>query len=267
MPTQTPVSLGHAPSALIAYDIETIAPQSPDGSFPPWPTHRPVAIGFAAARRERDEWHFKFDALVSADEAEIVCEANRRFTDPQTIVSYNGRGFDALVLRLAAQRQRQFGLINLARHASAHRYALEHTDLADLYASYGRKVALAEICSSLGIPVKTSVSGGDVQALWEAGEHDRIADYVLEDAVATLIVHFCWSSAMIGDDTRIASGLSALARHIEQAPALQHLNAFVDAPLTQWARTRAMRADIGAALVRAERKLRQTEDERAFSRP
>ena len=256
------------PGSILAYDIETISPQLEDGSFPPWPTHQPVAIGFAEAAQVGDRWTFDIDALVitpdGTDEAMMIREADRRMAAAQGIASYNGRQFDALVLRLAAQRQRLWGLKALADHAAANRFAGEHIDLADLYSSHGRKVSLASICDEVGIPVKTDVTGGDVAALWEAGEAERIRLYVMEDAVATLCLYFAWVAARGADESLVTRPMAALARHIETTPSLHHLHAFVDCSLMHWCRPRALRAEIGAALARVTGRLRREEDERAF---
>ena len=257
------------PGSILAYDIETIAPQAEDGSFPPWPTHQPVAIGFADARLSRGSWTFAIDAMVlipgETDEAAMISEADRRMAAAEVVTSYNGRQFDALVLRLAAQRQRLWGLKALADHAAANRFGGEHADLADLYASHGRKVGLASICDEVGIPVKTDVAGGDVAVLWEAGEHERIRRYVMEDAVATLCLYLAWSAARSADEAAITRPIAALAKHIEATPDLHHLHAFVDCSLMRWCRPRAMKADIGAALKRVTARLRREEDERAFA--
>lgn len=257
----------NVPQSVLAYDIETVSTaEMPDGSFPPWPTHLPIAIGFARAEQREDAWHFDLDALVvgEAGEDKLIREADRRMAEAEVITSFNGRQFDALVLRLAAQRRRLFGLKALSDHAAAHRFGGEHADLADLYASYGRKVSLAAICDEIGIPVKTSTSGGEVAALWQAGEIDRIRDYVLEDSVATLVLWFAWSAARHADEALITRPLAALARHIEAKPGLHHLHPFVDCELMRWARPRAMNADIVAALARTQNKLRRDEEERAF---
>lgn len=256
------------PGRILAYDIETISPQLEDGSFPPWPTHQPVAVGFAEATQVGGQWTFEIDALVitpgGADEAMMIREADRRMAAVQTVTSYNGRHFDALVLRLAAQRQRLWELKALADHAAANRFGGEHVDLADQYSSHGRKVSLSSICDEIGIPVKTDVAGGDVAALWEAGEAERIRLYVMEDAVATLCLFFAWSSARGADESLVTRPMAALARHIETTPDLQHLRAFVDCPLMHWCRPRALRAEINAALARVTGRLRREEAERAF---
>lgn len=266
-PTRGPGSV-RAPGSILSYDIETTAPQLPDGAFPPWPTHRPVAIGFVTAWQSAQGWSFDIAAMVVTDgveEADLLREADRRMDGAGVVTGYNSRQFDALVLRLAAQKARLWSLKALADHAAANRFGPEHADLADLYASHGRKVGLAALCDEIGIPVKTSTSGGDVAALWEAGERDRIRDYVMEDAVATLCLFFAWTAARAGDEALVTQLMAALARHIEAKPDLHHLHGFVDCALMRWCRPRAMKADIAAALQRMTAKLRRQEDERAFA--
>lgn len=266
--TSRPSGSASAGRSILAYDIETIAPPMPDGSFPPWPTHQPVAIGFAAATCRDGMWAFDIEALVAGgetQEADLIRKADERMTAADVVTSYNGRGFDALVLRLAAQRARLWNLKALADHAASPRFAGEHADLADLYSSYGRKVSLASIADEIGIPVKTDVAGGDVAALWERGETERIRRYVAEDAVATLAVWFAWAASRAADEALITRPMAALARHIEAEPELQHLHAFVDCELMRWCRSRALHADVSAALERVTLRLRQEQDEREFA--
>lgn len=256
------------PGAVLAYDFETIAPPMPDGSFPPWPTQVPVAAGFAEARLRGGEWVFDIAALVvsgDTQEADLILEADRRMATAQVVTSYNGRQFDALVLRLAAQRNRLWNLKAIADHAAANRFGGEHADLADLYSSHGRKVSLAAIAEQIGVPIKTDIAGGDVAALWERGEAERIRRYVAEDAVATLILWFAWTASRAANEALVTRPMAALARHLERTPDLGHLSAFVDCALMRWCRPRALHADIAAALDRVTAKLGREEDERAFA--
>lgn len=256
------------PSAVLAYDLETIAPPMPDGSFPPWPTHVPVAAGFAEARQRGGEWTFDIAALVvsgDTQEGDLILEADRRMATVPVVTSYNGRQFDALVLRLAAQRNRLWNLNAIADHAAANRFGGEHADLADLYSSHGRKVSLAMIADQIGIPIKTDIAGGDVAALWEQGETERIRRYVAEDAVATLVLWFAWSASRAADQALVTRPMAALARHLERTPDLAHLSSFVDCALMRWCRPRASHADIAAALDRVTAKLRREKDESAFA--
>lgn len=266
-PPYQPPNLSRGGSVL-AYDIETIAPPMPDGAFPPWPTHQPIAIGFAEARCHGGKWQFEIDAMiVSGDvvEADLLRAADRRMAATDVVTSFNGAQFDALVLRLAAQRCRLWGLKALADHAAAHRYAGNHVDLADQYASFGRKVGLAALCDQIGIPVKGDVTGGDVGQLWVAGDSERIRRYVIEDAVATLCLYMAWSASRAADEAAVTQPLAALGRHISATPDLSHLSSFVDSALLRWCRPRALQADIAAALQRVTSRLRQEEDERAFA--
>ncbi len=258
-----------APStqSVLAYDIETIAPQQEDGSFPPWPLHRPVAIGFAAAAYREGSWSFDIEALVikdGADEADLIRAADTRMATVSLVTGYNSAQFDALVLRLAAQRCRVWDAKALGNHAGAHRYSGEHADLADLYGSYGRKVGLAQLCDAVGIPVKTDVGGGDVGGLWEAGETERIRRYVMEDAVATLCLYFAWTAGRAGDEALVTRPMAALARHIECSPDLSHLQTFIDCALMRWCRPRALKADVAASLERVTARLRREQEERTF---
>ena len=256
------------PGAVLAYDLETLAPPMPDGSFPPWPTHVPVAAGFAEARQRGGEWIFDIAALVvsgDTQEADLILEADRRMAMAQVATSYNGRDFDALVLRLAAQRNRLWGVKAIADHASANRFGGEHADLAHLYSSHSRKVSLAAIAEQIGVPIKTDIAGGDVAALWEQGETERIRRYVAEDAVATLCLYLAWAASRAADETLVTRPMAALARHLERTPDLGHLSAFVDCALMRWCRPRALHADIAAALDRVTAKLGREEDERLFA--
>jgi 3'-5' exonuclease len=255
-------------NSILAYDIETIAPAMPDGSFPPWPIHRPVAIGFAAAKHHDGNWSIDIEALVLGDattETDLVRAADRRMASAGIITGYNSAQFDALVLRLTAQRCRIWDAKALADHAAAHRYGGDHADLADLYASFGRKVSLSAIADEVGIPVKTDIGGGDVAALWAAGERERIRQYVAEDAVATLCLHFAWSASRAGDEALVTQPMAALARHIEATPDLHHLSAFVDCPLTRWCRPRSLKGDIAASLGRLTNRFRREDEERSFA--
>ena len=117
------------------------------------------------------------------------------------------------------------------------------------------------------MPIKTDIAGGDVAALWERGEVERIRRYVAEDAVATLILWFAWTASRAATETLVTRPMAALARHLERTPDLGHLAGFVDCALMRWCRPRALHADIAAALDRVTAKLGREEDERAFAAP
>lgn len=256
--------------SVLCYDIETISTDEPlDGSFPPWPTHQPIALGLVKAEYQEGGWAFDLDTIVAApgEDADLLKGFEERLGGIGTVVTYNGRGFDAPVLQLAAMRKRRFDLPHLAAHVSSHRFGFEHADLAELYSAYGatRKVTLAAICHELGIPVKTNVQGSDVAELWRSGDIDNIRAYVLEDTVATLIAWWAYIAFRGADEALITQPLAALAAHIERSPNLAALQPFVECELSRWARPRAMRANVAAALNRIQTKLKHIDEERGFA--
>ena len=58
------------------------------------------------------------------------------------------------------------------------------------WAGYGNRVSLDALCRALGVPSPKDdgMDGSKVLDAWLAGEHERIAQYNLADAVATLAV-------------------------------------------------------------------------------
>ncbi|MGK2912270.1 MAG: hypothetical protein ACSLE1_21105 [Sphingobium sp.] len=161
---------------VTTFDLETIVDEEmPDGSFPPWPRHVPIVSAFLTARRSAKGYNFVFKTFVCTEGKEEEClrQIDALFPLGSMAVSLNGRGFDAQVLRLQAQRRGLYDLRNIARIADAGRYDVSHLDLLDSYG--GRGSSLAELCSALSIPVKTSVTGADVGDLWRRGDVKSVA--------------------------------------------------------------------------------------------
>ena len=170
---------------IVAYDLETIVDQEmPDGTFPPWPRHRPVAGSFLTARWTPQGTRFKFETLLCEEgrEEQFYHKVDELLPEGCVGVSLNGRNFDNVVLRLQAQKHGLFDLPNVARQASSGRFDIAHLDLMDAFGG-GRGTSLAELCRALDIPVKTSVNGGDVAELWRRGD------------AAALVVRWRWDSA------------------------------------------------------------------------
>jgi hypothetical protein len=261
----------HPTEHVVAYDIETIVDVEPaDGSFPPIPEHKPVAAAFLAATRGRHGQHqFRLDVLVCrpGGEEAFLQKVDARL-DPGIVgVGWNTRGFDNPVLRLTAWRARAFGLEGLARQTQAGRYDAVHCDLADQMANYGasRTLPLAAVCRALGIPIKTSTSGGDVGALWRAGEVEAIKRYVGEDAIATYLVwlhHAAWKAA---NPAELALPLADFAAWLETTPGLEPYAAFATCPPAIWARAQAPAMRAAAALAHADRRIARARDEAAFA--
>lgn len=261
----------HPTEHVVCFDIETVVEEEPaDGSFPPWPRHRPVAASFLSADWcPGNYYQFRLDTLICKPGAEAEFYAGVDLLLPKgvTSVSFNGRGFDLPVLQIQAMAVGQFELDGLSHHTHAHRYGPHHCDLADQFSGYGgtRRVGLAEICAALDIPVKTSTHGSDVGELWRAGDTDAIKRYVEEDVIATYLVWLHWAAFRANEEHRIAEPLADLAAWLEETPELAHLRGFATCRPALWARPRALHHRVIRALTDAERRVRQVADERAFA--
>lgn len=260
----------HNTQNVVCFDIETIVDDEPDdGSFPPWPRHRPVAAAFLRADWSSADYRFDLQTVICmpGEETAFYGAVDRLLPTGATSVTYNGRGFDLPVLRLQAMAARHFDLAGLSAHAQAGRYAATHCDLADQFSGYGstRRVPLVELCQALSIPVKTSTHGSEVGDLWRRGDIGAIARYVGEDVIATYILWLHWSAFRANDERKIAEPLAGLVAWLERTPELEHLRSFATCPPAAWARPRALAHRVRSALTDAERRVRQAADERAFA--
>jgi predicted PolB exonuclease-like 3'-5' exonuclease len=116
-----------------------------------------------------------------------------------TLVSFNGRGFDLPVLELQALRHgcsapRYFG----DRNGLRARYG-RHCDLYDFLSNGGAariRGGLDLVAKLVGLPGKGTVSGADVQVLWERGDWKQIHGYCRDDVLQTYFLflrveHLC----------------------------------------------------------------------------
>lgn len=259
----------HATDRVISFDVETVVDHEPaDGSFPPWPQHKPVAAAFLSAdwTEERTIFELATVACTPGEEVRFYAEVDALLPKGPTGVSYNGCGFDLAVLRIGAMAAKQLSCPGLANQAGDRRYGDQHADLAELFSGYGatRRVPLAELCHRLSIPVKTSTHGSEVGELWRAGELDKIKAYVQEDVVATYILWLHWAAFRAGNEELIATPLADLASWIERMPALAHLLPFATCPPALWARQRALVHRLGRARRLAEIRRQHARDRKRF---
>ncbi|WP_162180682.1 hypothetical protein [Sphingobium sp. DC-2] len=248
------------------FDLETIVDEEmPDGSFPPWPRHKPVAGSFLTARREGQDHDFTLHTFICREggEEHFLRKVDALFPSGSMAVTLNGRGFDAQVLRLQAQRHGLYELRNIARIADAGRYDIAHLDLLDAYG--GRGSSLAELCKAFSIPVKTSVSGADVGDLWRQGDVRAVAQYVQEDVLASYLVYLHAIAWRQGDERLMALPIADLSVWIESEPKLRHLLPFATCRPAMRARTRAPALRVEGALADAELRLKREQDEAAFA--
>jgi DNA polymerase elongation subunit (family B) len=124
----------------------------------------------------------------------------------ETIVTFNGRGFDVPFIYLRSALSN----VPISRKDwLGYRYQTEpHCDLAEQLTFYGvsgregagRRFNLDFYCKSFGIdsPKSHGVSGLDVNDLLAEGRHREIAEYCLRDVQATVLLHQIWRERLAG---------------------------------------------------------------------
>jgi predicted PolB exonuclease-like 3'-5' exonuclease len=140
------------------------------------------------------------------DEAELLTafwDAAQRY---DTVVTFNGRGFDVPFLYLRS------ALLNVPitrKDWLGYRYQTDpHCDLAEQFTFYNvsgregaaRKFNLDFYCKAFGIPSPkaTGVTGLDVNDLLAEGRHREIAEYCLRDVHATVELYRIWRDRLAG---------------------------------------------------------------------
>jgi len=140
------------------------------------------------------------------DEAELLTafwDVAKRY---DTIVTFNGRGFDVPFIYLRS------ALLNVAitrKDWLGYRYQTEpHCDLAEQLTFYGvsgrdgaaRRFNLDFYCKAFGIesPKGQGVTGSDMNSLVAQGKFRDIADYCLRDVKATVLLYHIWRERLAG---------------------------------------------------------------------
>jgi|SRR4051812_18790865 DNA polymerase elongation subunit (family B) len=144
--------------------------------------------------------------IACVDEAELLTnfwEVAKRY---DSIVTFNGRGFDVPFVYLRS------ALLNVPitrKDWLGYRYQTEpHCDLAEQFTFYGvsgrdgaaRRFNLDFYCKSFGIesPKSHGVTGMDVGVMMAAGRFREIAEYCLRDVRATVKLYEVWRERLAG---------------------------------------------------------------------
>jgi DNA polymerase elongation subunit (family B) len=141
-----------------------------------------------------------------ADETELLAGFWDVAQHYDSIVTFNGRGFDVPFLYLRS------ALLNVPiskKNWLGYRFATEpHCDLAEQLTFYGvsgregaaRRFNLDFYCKAFGIesPKSHGVTGMDVNGLLAAGKYREIAEYCLRDVQATVLLYQIWSERLSG---------------------------------------------------------------------
>ena len=216
-----------APTRLAVIDIETLAPQPPDGGFPPWPLHRPlVASVLAADQVGYGQWQFAVESVEFDDEKAAITRIDQLLAG-RRCVTFNGKGFDLPVLALTAMRASVFDCRNLTDAWVSHRFSGSHIDVADLISCFGAapRVSLEMLCEAAAIPVKTQGHGSDVAEMLRDQGLRAVSRYCEEDVASTLIL-FAQLQAMRSNDTAYAASLICDFANWVGDAGLEHLEQF-----------------------------------------
>jgi len=185
-----------------------------------WPfTSQVVCIAMLNAETQRGQSLFVADDfeeeaednapvkfIPCADETELLAQFWEVAKKYDSVVTFNGRGFDVPFIYLRS------ALLNVPitkKNWLGYRYAVEpHCDLAEQFTFYSvggqggaaRRFNLDFYCKAFGIesPKSAGVTGNDVKELMEAGKFREIAEYCLRDVRATVELYKIWKERLAG---------------------------------------------------------------------
>ncbi|HMJ91888.1 MAG TPA: 3'-5' exonuclease [Candidatus Acidoferrum sp.] len=144
--------------------------------------------------------------VACVDEAEMLAQFWELAKRYETVVTFNGRGFDVPFLYL---RSAQLNVPISRKDWLGYRFATDpHCDLAEQLTFYSvsgrdgaaRKFNLDFYCKAFGIesPKSHGVSGMDVKRMLDEGQFREIAEYCLRDVVATVKLYQIWKERLAG---------------------------------------------------------------------
>lgn len=165
--------------------------------FFPIPFHIPIAISTLQA----DE-NYRIRALGSIgidrfSEMDLVARFWQMFESAQTLVTFNGRGFDLPVLETRALKHgialpRYFAAGQTKSTYRGSRYSdAYHIDLCDFLSNFGaafRRNSLNVLAKLIGLPGKYSIAGEDVEYLYRQGRLKEINQYCMTDVLQTYLL-------------------------------------------------------------------------------
>jgi hypothetical protein len=188
--------------------------------FSLWPlTAQVVCIAMLNAESQRGQVVFMADDyeddvgeagpvefVPCADEVELLSAFWDAAKHYQSIVTFNGRGFDVPFLYLRS------ALLNVPitrKDWLGYRFATEpHCDLAEQLTFYNvsgrdgaaRRFNMDFYCKAFGIesPKSHGITGMDVAQLMTDGRYREIAEYCLRDVRATVELHRIWKERLAG---------------------------------------------------------------------
>jgi len=164
-------------------------------------------VVFTAEDYEKtDEKNATVKFIPCADETELLTQFWDAAKNFNSVVTFNGRGFDVPFIYLRS------ALLNVAiskKNWLGYRFATEpHCDLAEQLTFYSvggregaaRRFNLDFYCKAFGIesPKSHGVTGTDVGALLAGKKFREIAEYCLRDVRATVELYKIWKERLAG---------------------------------------------------------------------
>jgi len=183
-----------------AYDAardQILKRSNQQSDFFPVPFHIPISIATLGAD---ENYRIKSLGCIGTDrfsESELVERFWKIFETVQTLVTFNGRGFDLPVLEIQALKH---GL-SLGRYFGGDqgRYAYRssryidtfHIDLCDFLSNFGAvypRNSLNLLAKLTGLPGKYTIEGDDVEYLYRQGRYKEINQYCTTDVLQTYLL-------------------------------------------------------------------------------
>ena len=165
--------------------------------FFPVPFHVPIAISTLHAD---EKYRIRSLGCSGADrfsEAEMISRFWQAFESAQTLITFNGRGFDLPVLETRALKHglslpRYFATGQGRNTYRGSRYSdAYHIDLCDFLSNFGaayRRNSLNVLAKLIGLPGKYTIAGEDVEYLFRQGRLKEINQYCMTDVLQTFLL-------------------------------------------------------------------------------
>jgi 3'-5' exonuclease len=165
--------------------------------FFPVPFHIPISI---ATLQADETYRIRSLGCFGADrfaEPELIGKFWQLFESVQTLVTFNGRGFDLPVLEARALKHgiplpRYFATGQSRSTYRGSRYNdAYHLDLCDFLSNFGtgtRRSSLNLFAKLIGLPGKYTIAGDDVEYLYRQNRLKEINQYCITDVLQTYLL-------------------------------------------------------------------------------
>lgn len=170
---------------------------NPQSDFFPIPFHIPIAIATLQADDSRRIRALGCLGVDRYSERELLERFWQMFESSQTLVSFNGRGFDLPVLEMRSLKhglslQRYFATGQARATYRGSRYSdAYHLDVCDFLSNFGavyRRGSLDALAKLIGLPGKYMIEGEDVEYLFRLGRQKEINQYCMTDVLQTYLL-------------------------------------------------------------------------------